>query len=817
VAACLAGFAAPVAAQTTAPDAGLCSRPPALVYVGDRDFPPYEYHDDTGQPAGFNVALIHALAQELGTPIEIRLLPGSEVRRARETGAAHLFSAGYVPTRAAQYDFLAPTTTVRSSVVMRAGRASYPSMATGFRGLRIAIQEGTPSLAMFDALPDAERPITVPTQSHRASIALLAGAQVDAVAGAGATLRWHALRSGLDRIVEIPIDARPYMLAARKGCAATLSDVAGAVERLKAQGVVDQIADHTLASAAVPAWSRRTTIAVTAGIALVFAIGLTWTWTLRRTVQARTIALSSAFVEQKRLADILRSNEDRLAFAMDVIGEGAWEWDLQTGRIDASTRWAGSFGYQPEDAPATYDAWMAYVHPEDRARVAGAAKAHIEGRAPRFEATYRVPRKTGEWLWVLDRGRVVRWDANGMPVRMVGALKDITVQLEAERALHEAKDAAEATSRAKSAFLAMISHEIRTPLNAVIGTAGLLDTTPVDAAQRELIALIRRGGESLLAVVNDVLDFTKIESGRIELDVHPFALRPFVADTVALIEQSALEKGLRFETTIDPAAPDWLLGDVTRLRQILLNLLSNAVKFTAYGSVRVEVGASAADGAASHLRIAVRDTGIGIPPARVDRLFQPFTQVDSSTTRRFGGTGLGLAISQRLAELMGGKLSLATKEGVGSTFTLTVTLPHAAPVETAAARPVVTPPPPLRVVLAEDNPVNQLVQRRMLAKLGCTCDVTGNGVELLAAVAKGDYDVAILDIQMPEMDGLEAARQLRRRGHDDLWLIALTADVTTETRDSCFAAGFDQYLSKPVTAERLAAVLAKAQRQRLGA
>jgi PAS domain S-box-containing protein len=788
-----------------------CARPDTLVYVGDADFPPYEYYDENGTPAGFNVELMRALSHHLGKPIEIRLLPGSDARRARELGPPVLFSAGYVAARAEQFDFLPQTTTVRSSVLMRAGRASYPSLTSGFGGLRIAIQEGTPSLAIFSELPPGTRPAIVSTQSHRASVALLAGGQVDAVAGAGAALRWHAARSGVESFVEIPMSSRPYRLAIRKGCAAAVSDVAAALDRLTSQGVVEQIADHTIAPAAAPGLSRRALFAAGSGVALLFALALGWTWTLQRTVHARTIALSSAFAEQKRLADILRSNEDRLAFAMDVIGEGVWEWELDTGRLRASTRWAGSFGYAPEEAPTDYDSWMAYIHPEDRERVARAARVHIEGRAPRFEATYRVPRKNGDWIWVLDRGRIVRYDADGKPLRIVGALKDITVQLAAERALHEAKEAAEATSRAKSTFLATVSHEIRTPLNAVIGTASLLDSTPLDNNQRELVALVKRGGESLLAVVNDVLDFTKIESGRIELDIQPFALATFVNDTLALIEQAAIEKGLRLESRIDADSPAWVMGDVTRLRQILLNLLSNAIKFTTNGGVRVEVSSRPAAPGSSHVTIAVHDSGIGVPPDRIDRLFQPFTQVDSSTTRRFGGTGLGLAISQRLAELMGGALHVETAEGVGSTFKVALTLEHAsAPKEPAVAKPAAAAETRLRVVLAEDNAVNQLVQRRMLRQLGCSCDVTGNGVELLAAVANTAYDVAILDIQMPEMDGLEAARQLRQRGHDNVFLIALTADVTTETRDSCLAAGFDEYLSKPVTAERLAAALARA-------
>lgn len=515
-------------AAATAQTAAACPPPgKPLLYIGDRDFPPYEYLDEQKRPAGFNIEVVQALSRELGVPVDIRLLSWADARQARERGAADLFSAGYVPARSDQFDFLAATTTIRSSILMRPGRESYPSTASDVKGLRIAIQDGAPSAAGFDQLPPEERPTIVETPSHRGSIALLVAGQVDAAAGAGAALRWHALDAGIDSPVEISVSSRPYMLVTRKGCGRPMAHVASAVVRLKETGLIDQIADRTLAPR-TPQFGRRQVLVVAAIVLTLAVAGLGWNWTLRRTVRTRTRALSSALGEQQRLIDVIQSNEGRLAFAMDVIGEGVWEWDLETDQIRASTRWAGSFGYRPEEAPTSYATWMSYVHPEDRDRVAAAARAHIAGHTPRFEATYRVPRKGGEWIWVVDRGRIVRRDASGKPTRMVGALKDITMQLAAERALQEAKDAAEATSRAKSAFLATISHEMRTPLNAVIGTATLLEHSTLNDEQRELLRLLKRSGDSLLTVVNDVLDFTKIESGRIELDERPFNLQQTV-------------------------------------------------------------------------------------------------------------------------------------------------------------------------------------------------------------------------------------------------------------------------------------------------
>jgi PAS domain S-box-containing protein len=809
-----------VTGQPATPDvapspAPRCQPPLRLTYSGDRDFPPYEYLDEDGKPAGFSVRMVQALGQALNVPVDFHLVPSADLRQVRESGGAQLFSVGYVPSRASQFDLFGPTTTVRSGLLMRAGRANYPTGNGDLGGLRIAVQEGTPSIAAFTALPSDGRPTIVRTGSHRESIALLAAGQVDAAAGAGATLRWHAAQAGIANPVEVPMSARAFMLAVPKGCGDVMVPVARALDQIKQQGVLDQIVAQTLAAPGA-GWRREQVALVASGLIGVSLLAVSWIWTLRRTVRARTMALSDALIEQKRLTAVLQSNEARLAFAMDVVGEGVWEWDLPNGSIHATTPWAATVGYRPEEAPSSFEAWLEYVHPEDRDRVAAAARAHINGGAPKYETMYRLPRKEGDWIWVLDRGRIVEWDAAGRPQRMVGALKDVTVQFEAERVLREAKEAAEAASRATSSFLAMVSHEIRTPLNAVIGTAGLLETTALDPSQRELVGLIRCGGDTLLAIVNDVLDFAKIESGRLELDEHPCDVRLLARRTVSLVEQSAFAKGLRLETVVDRSVPKSVKADDTRVGQILLNLLSNAVKFTASGAVELRISADDADAPRPLMHFAVRDTGIGIRRDRLERLFQPFVQADSSTTRRFGGTGLGLAICRRLAELMRGSIEVASVEGEGSTFTLHVALERA-----VAAQPLKATTPQaarvqssLRVILAEDNPINQLVQRRLLAHLGITCDVVGDGLELLEALSHKAYDVVFMDMQMPNMDGLEAATELRRRGLGDLFLVALTADVTTETRAACEGAGFHEYLSKPVTLEALADALALAESRR---
>ena len=384
---------------------------------------------------------------------------------------------------------------------------------------------------------------------------------------------------------------------------------------------------------------------------------------------------------------------------------------------------------------------------------------------------------------------------------------------ERTRELDAARQVAESASKAKTDFLATMSHEVRTPLNGVLGYADiLLQDGALSADQRRAVERIHGAGNALLTVVNDILDFSKIEAGEIKLDTCPFALAPVVDEATSLVAIQAGAKGIGFRASIDGDVPPMVVGDANRLRQVLLNLLNNAVKFTRRGSVSLAISRQDTNESGYALRFAVTDTGIGIPKDKLDRLFHRFSQVDGSVAREFGGTGLGLAISRQLVELMGGDMSVTSEVDRGSTFAFTVRMPVAQGASSAAPRDAEEDVGgSLRILLAEDVPINQEIARAMIEAAGHTVDVVADGAEAVAAVQAQSYDLVLMDVQMPTMDGLSATRAIRALAHPAhaITIVAMTANVLPAEVERFYLAGMDDHIGKPFKRAELHARLAQ--------
>jgi signal transduction histidine kinase/CheY-like chemotaxis protein len=492
--------------------------------------------------------------------------------------------------------------------------------------------------------------------------------------------------------------------------------------------------------------------------------------------------------------------EQRLNLALDLSGIHVWELDYVNRKLFTAGA-EDSFFERSQTYGDLYRDIFVTIDDRDKDDVREAWRRHVEEGQP-YRPQYRVARSDGREVWA--EGVVsFHTDENGRPQRLVGAIQNITERKKVENALIAAKEEAESATKAKSAFLATMSHEIRTPLNGVLGMAQAMESDNLSKAQRERLTVIRQSGETLLAILNDVLDLSKIEAGKLDLEEGEFDVQELARGAYAAFTALAAKKGLGFELVIEKAARGVYRGDSTRVRQLIYNLVSNAIKFTERGEVEVRVARRS-----GALVVSVKDTGIGVDAEALKRLFVKFEQADSTTTRRYGGTGLGLAICRELAELMGGVIEAESAPGEGSVFTVRLPLQRiraarsAKPASVTGSIEADGQAPPLRVLAAEDNEVNRLVLQALLQQVGFSPTIVSDGAQALDAWRREPWDLILMDIQMPVMDGPTACRRIReqeaRTGRPRTPIIALTANAMAHQVAEYRAVGMDAFVPKPI-------------------
>lgn len=512
----------------------------------------------------------------------------------------------------------------------------------------------------------------------------------------------------------------------------------------------------------------------------------------------------------ENITDVVTSQEElsnaekRWNYALSGSRDAVWDVNLVTNESFFSPVFSEMLGYKAYEKLT--EAWEDLVHPEDLPKAWNLFVDHLEGLSHFYECEYRLRKKDQSYIWVLDRGKVAETDADGNPTRVIGTFSNIDYRKKLEDEYKQALQKAEEASHAKSLFLSTMSHEIRTPLNGVIGIINLLLMDDPNPKQLENLNALKYSADNLLFMLNDILDFSKIDAGKMDIEVQPFNLISILQNSSKSFVNAAKAKNIKLQLKASKDLPSLLMGDSLRISQIITNLISNGIKFTEHGEVGLQAVCKEITNDTAHIEFLVWDTGIGIDDAYIPHLFEQFTQASSDTTRKYGGTGLGLAICKKLVDIMGGQLQVESEKGKGTQFRFNLNFPIAKMEEGKNDKnelPINPNFEGMNILLAEDNQVNVLVAKQLLTRWKINVDVAENGKDALVWVQRKKYDLILMDLQMPEMDGFESASTMRNAGVQTP-IFALSANVNSDAKEKVIGVGMNDYLSKPFNPKELA-------------
>lgn len=509
--------------------------------------------------------------------------------------------------------------------------------------------------------------------------------------------------------------------------------------------------------------------------------------------------------EQKNIQEQLEKAEERWKYALSSSEDGVWDWNVQEGKVYFSRMWKKMIGYEENEIENAFVGWEKLIHPDDKEKAFAEIVKHVKNETENYVLEHRLMSKNGQYKWILSRGKIIERDEKGNPIRFIGTHTDIDHIKRVEQELKSAQVKSEQATEAKSLFLSTMSHEIRTPLNAVIGFSNLLLRENPDFKNSEYLENIQTSANHLLSLINNVLDISKIESGKLEFEKKEFDLEKLAEENISMLSLRAKEKNIGLSVGNIPSFQHYLIGDPLRLTQVLNNLLGNSVKFTDKGSVKLDIETIYEQGNTIELKFSIKDTGTGIPANKLDTIFESFSQASTDTTRRYGGTGLGLTISRHIINLQGGNIGVNSKMYEGSTFYFNLKFGKGKTIKKKIEKPIDEKEPKLEglnVLVAEDNIFNTKVLTRFLEIWGIDYEVAEDGLQAVDKIRQKEFDIVLMDLHMPRMDGYEATKKIREIGKNPI-IVALTASASIGSKEEMAVKGFDDYAVKPINPKEL--------------